>query len=232
MENSKTKIERLLKTPGVFNWARQNRPRYDDTLLEVRKLVDYPPQRSLQPINLLIKKVANRKMTFEEAVDASAEYKGYFRMAADEILPALDDYLTQRQIEVADEYFDDRTRYPFARNSDGTVRSMPIGPTFVGIENDRLIPSYVLAWAAPKFSLHQARLICTIIADGILTLEDFIGSDGRVIFLKRNKWGGPRIVETWRVSDYATMTREELEEQFDRYNRAVAAIITDLTVAD
>ena len=228
METVETKIKRLLKTPGIFNFARQNKERYDDTLREVRRIVDHPPQRSLKPVADICSALANRQVSFDEAIDATAHYQGYLRMAADEVIPALDNYLTNNQFEVAPELAEDRHKYPYARDLGGAARAVPITPTFVTIEKGMLMPNYLLCWANVGFNWHQARLICSILSDGILTLEDYLGSNGRIIFLRRGRWEGIREVETWMISDYADMSRREIEEQFQRYNRAVAQVLDEL----
>ncbi len=228
METSETKIKRLLRTPGIFNFARQNKERFDETLREVRLIVDQPPQRSLKPVADVCTALANRQKTYSEAIDAVSHYTGYLRMAADEVIPALDEYLTRNQYEVAPELAQDSHKYPFARALAGASRAIPISPTFVTIEKGMLVPNYLLCWASVKFNWHQARLICSILNDGILSHQDYLGSDGRIIFLKRGKWEGTRDVETWRIRDYATMSRHEIEAQFERYNRAVTQVLSEL----
>lgn len=228
MESVETKINRLLRTPSVFNWGRQNRPRFDDTLRLVKLMVERPPKRSLRPVHELCIKLANRQMTFDEAVEKASDYQGYLRIAADEILPALDNYLTERQVEIVEDYGDRGRQYPFARNSDGSVRAIPISPAYISIENDRLVPNYILGWATVPLSFYQVRLICSVIADGILSLQDFQGSDGRVILLRRGRWEGIRDIETWSVSQYGDLSREEIDAQFERYNRAVNHLMDEI----
>lgn len=228
MESKETKIARLLRTPSVFNWGRQNRPRYDDTLRLVRLLIERPPQRTLRAVHGLCNSLANRKISFEEAMEKASTYQGFLRTAADEILPALDNYLTERQVEVVEGYVDRPQSYPFARNPDDTVRAIPITPAYASVENDRLVANYILGWATVPLSYYQVTLICSVIADGILSLQDFRGSDARVILLRRGKWKGVRQVETWKVSDYALLNRRQLTDQFDRYNRVLDYLISEI----
>lgn len=148
-------------------------------------------------------------------------------MAADEVIPTFDEYLTKRQFEIADDIASDFPPYPFSRDARGKVRALPIAPMFVSIEGDRLVPNFMLGWARPRFSYHQIRLICSILKDGLLSHSDFLESDGRIIFIRRNKWGS-RFVETWNIRSYATMSRSELEDQFARYNTAVQNVILRL----
>ena len=227
-EGIETKIARLMKTSTVFNWARLNKPRFDDTLHEIRKIVDNPPQRSLVPIVNLCTKMANRHLTFDEAFAATSAYQGYLRMAADEIIPILDDYLTRKQIEIVPDFVEKPYQYPFARNADGTVRAIPIKPMFVSIERDRLIPNFVLGWANPKLEFYQIQLICSIIADSLLTQEDYRDGDSKILLIKRGKWGNARSVELIDVKSFSNLDRNELADQFGTYNRAVAQILGEL----
>ena len=228
MESNETKIKRVLKTAGVFNWARQNFQRFDDTLRQVWNIAEDPPRISLGPINKICTKLANREITFEDAMKQCEGYKGHLRMAADEILPVFYNYLIENQIDTVSGFAEERYPYPFGRDEGGKVRTIPVQPTFIALQGERAIPTFVLGWTKPDFSYHQIRLISTIIADAVLTQQDFIGSDAMIITLPRSKWGKHREIRRWMVSSYANMSREELQTQFDRYNRAVRQVVEEL----
>lgn len=229
METNETKIERVLKTPSIFNFARQNHPRFDDTFKEVWNIAEHPPKRSLAPINALCEQLSNRHQTFEEVWKKASNYSGYLRMAADEIIPVFDNFLTQRQIEVVPDFVTKPYRYPFARREDGTVRAIPMQPTFVAIEKDRLVPYFALLWANPKFKFSQIQLICSIIADGVLSVQDYSGSDAKIVLVRRGKWENSRSAEVLRVRDYATLSQQQINQQFAVYNRAIEAVLARLT---
>lgn len=227
MENNETKIRRVLRTAGVFNWARQNLPRFDETLQQVWNIAESPPRMSLGPINRLCTELANRTITLEEAFEKCEGYEGYLRMSADEILPVFSKYLQDNQIETITGY-DDAYPYPFGKDEEGKTRTIPVKPNFITLQNETPIPTFILGWTKASFSFHQMRLISTIISEAILTQQDFIGSDAMVITLPRSKWGKNREIRRWWVSAYANMTREELLAQFDRYNRAVQQVVDEL----
>lgn len=230
MESIEAKIQRVLRTPSVFNWARQNHPRLDDTTREILNLATNPPHHNLVPIGRLCHQLANRHKTFQEVWDATENYQDFLRMAADEVLPTFDHYLTQRQIEVVPDFVTTPYQYPFARKDDGTVRSIPMQPTFVAIEGDKLIPYFSVYWARPNFKYFQVQLICSIIKDAVLTREDYRHSDAKVMLIRRcGKWGNDRSVETWSVSSYATLSRPEIEKQFGTYNQAIEDVIARLS---
>lgn len=222
METAETKKGRLLKTPSIFNFARQNHPRFDDTLAEIWRMVEHPPKRSLQPIISLCERLANREKTYDQVWQDAEKYQGYLRMAADEVLPQFDQFLTVRQIEVIPNFIKKPIQYPFARTADGKVRAIPIKPTFVAVEGDKLVPHFALFWANPRFKYSQVELICSILRDSLLSQEDYRGSDAKIVLVKRGKWENLREIETWRVSSYANLGRADIERQFTLYNRAIA----------
>lgn len=227
MESVETKIKRVMRTAGVLNWARQNYPRYDRTRLEVLKMADNPPRRSLRTIDRHCRDLANRSATYEEIQERCGSYTGYLRMAADEVIPAFHDYFTANQIETLPELCDERFLFPIGKDENGKTRTIPVSPTFYAIRGETLLPTFVLAWATVPYTLYQMRLISSIIFNAILTRQGYIGGDAMVLTFPRDKWKTRRPA-SWLVSRYADMDVDALQTQFDRYNRAVSDVVAEL----
>lgn len=233
MDDKLKKIQRVKKMASLLNWARQNFRRFDDTRKSIIEIADRPPQRSIGPVHKLCKELAYRRMTYDEVCAKTSSYSGYLRMAADEVLPAFNDYFISNQIETVSDLESQRFKFPIGKTDDGKTRSVPIQPTYMGIRGDFPLPTFVLGWTKIPYNLHQKRLISTMIFRAILTQQDFLGSDAQVLtFPRTNKWSKAREPRGWMVSEFANMTDAELQEQFDRYNKAVRDVIKELEARD
>lgn len=229
MEEKSKKIKRVKTMFGLLNWARHNFQRSDDTRKSLREIAENPPRRSIGPVHRLCKEIAYRRMTYEEALAKAASYKSYLKMAASEVLPAFNTYFISNQIETVPELEIERFKFPIGKADDGKTRAVPIEPTYIAIKGEALIPTFLLGWTKIPYNLHQKRLISTMILQAVLTRQDFIGSDAQVLtFPRTNKWSKAREARGWMVSQYADMTDAELQEQFDRYNKAVRDVIAEL----
>jgi hypothetical protein len=233
MDEKSKNIHRVNKVAGLLNWARQNFRRFDDTRKSVLEIADNPPRRSIGPIHRLCRDIAYRRVTYEEACEKASPYSGYLRMAADEVLPAFNNYFMSNQIETVPELDGQRFKFPIGKTESGKTRSVPIEPTYVAIRGDTLIPTFLLGWTKVPYDHHQKRLISTMISQAVLTQQDYLGCDAHVLtFPRTNKWSNGREPRGWMVSQYADMTDLELQEQFDRYNRAVSDVIKELESRD
>jgi hypothetical protein len=228
MESIEKKIARLLKTPPIFNWALHNFLRFDDTKRSLARLAQAPVGKSLRSTYRICGEIAHRRIGFDEAMQKITKLKGYSQKAAKQIVPAFYDYFISNQMESVPDFEGDVFPYPIGRAPDGTTLTIPVKPLFVAIQGDRLLPVFLLGWKKVPFDLYRIRLISTIIQRSVLTWEDFRGCDALVVTFPADKWSDQRISGGWYVSRHADMTDEELHQQFDRYNRALHEIISEL----
>lgn len=229
MDDLRQKIKRVNNPLGLFNWARLNFRRLDDTRKHILRLADSPPRNSIAPVHKLCRQIAYRQITYDEALEKTRHYKSYPKMVADQVLPVFHDYFISNQIETLIELDGEIFKFPIGKNDINRTKSVPISPTFISIRGDKIIPTFILGWTKIPYNHHQKRLISTIIRRAILTRQDFIGGDAQILTFPRSKWSsGLREVGGWMVSQYDDMTDDEMQEQFDRYNKAVRLVVAEL----
>lgn len=229
MDSIKQKIQRINNPVGLFNWARLNFKRLDDTRKSILKLADNPPRRSIAPIHRMCRDIAYRRISFEEAIEKASNYKNYPKMVADQVIPAFYNYFLSNQIETLPDLDGEIFKFPIGKNEDGKTRFIPISPTFIAIRGEKIIPTFILGWTSIPYNHYQKRLISTIIRRAILTRQDFISGDAQVLTFPRAKWSSnQRELGGWMVSQYDDMSDVELQEQFDRYNKAVQQVLAEL----
>ena len=229
METAEQKIARLLKTPPIFNWVQHVFPRSDDTLRSLERLAQRPIGRSLRSTYRLCAELAYREIDFEEAQQQiDKKLQGYSQAAAKEIVPVFYEEITRRQFDTIPEYKGENFPYPIGRAPDGNTLTIPIAPTFVAFEAGRLLPVFVLGWRSPIRKLHRIRLVSAIIHRSILTWQEFQGSDALIMTFCTGRWSNAREPQSWYTSRYADMSDAELQEHFDRYNKALHHVIAEL----
>lgn len=229
MDGIEPKIARLLKIPGILNWARQNFPRTDQTERALQKLADADITISLGPIYGLCAKLAHRELSFDEAIEKASGYKRFYREAAMEILPLFNEYVIKNQDEGVQDFRRLRVPFPIGRSAEGKVSAIPVRPTFVTIRQGRLHPVFVLGWIDSPLTVHQCRLVSAIVKRALLTQHDFAGSDAEVVTFPRYKREKRRYQGGWLISSFSDLTDDELVKQFDRYNLALSRVIERLS---
>ncbi len=228
MDEIEKKIKRVNNPSQLMNWTRQNFERFDETRSAILRIADNPPKNSLAPIHRLCSKLANRGISYDEAIASTDNYSGYLRMSADEILPAFYDFLVTNQIETVPDLMEDKFFHPIGRRSDYKVKSIRIAPTYVAVRGEMLTPTFVVGWTKFALNPYQLRLVSTLIREAVLTRQPYIGSDAEILSLRRQKYLPCRKVERWRVSQFADLTNDQLQEQFDRYDLAVREVVEEL----
>lgn len=228
MDQTERKIQRLMRIPGLLNWARQNFPRTDETRAALQKLADAELTISLGAIYALCAKVAYRELTYDEAFDKALHYKKFHREAATEILPLFQDYLVENQVEALAEFRRLRAPFPIGRTEDGKTSAIPVRPTFVAIRQGRLHPVFLLGWVDSPLSYHQKRLISAVVRRAVLSQQDFRGSDAEVVSFPRYKGHKIRYRGGWMISSFADFSDDELADQIRVYNDALKQVIAAL----
>lgn len=229
IDSLKKKIKRINDPLSLLNWARLNFRRLDDTQKSILNLADNPPRRSIAPIHKICKQIAYRQITFDEAFEKTEHYTLYLKMVAEQVIPAFYEYFISNQIETVIELDEEKFKFPIGKYDNNKTKSVPISPTFISVRGDKIIPVFILGWAKIPYNHHQKRLISAIIRRAILTRQDFIGGDAQILTFARSKWSSNlREAGGWMVSQYDDMTGEEMQEQFDRYNKAVRRVVAEL----
>lgn len=228
MEEIDRKIARILRIPGVLNWARQNFARTDDTTIALQKLVDAEIVVSLAPVYALCARVAYRELSYDQAFEKALTYKHFHRNAAIEILPLFHEYLMENQIEALVDFKNFRAPYPIGRNASGQIAAIPVRPTFVTIKDGRLLPVFMLGWVNSPLKYSQRRLASAIIRRSILTQTDFRGSDAQIISFPRIKNTTVRQRGGWMNSDFEDLSDDQVLKQIGIYNKALNQVIEQL----
>jgi hypothetical protein len=222
--------QRLLNLPSVENWARNNRPRFDDTFFALANFDKNPPQFGLREVRTLCARLAKGELTFPEAIEKAEAIKhSTVRSSAMQVLPTFADYLRRRPIEGVGAFDGFRINYPIGPRPGGGTLYIPIMPTFVGIRGDQLVPVFVIPWASLSFDDFQKILTSSILKDALLTHQQFIGCDGEIVAFPKIEEEQVRYECSWDIRSYALMDREDLNRQFSTFGRALFRVIEEMS---
>lgn len=230
MNDVARRIKRLLSLPSVENWARNNKPRFDDTLLALSNFDRNPPKFSLGPIKRICSSLARSKIDLAEALTEVEKIRhNTVRASGRQVIPALASYLNKNPIEGLDAFDNFRITYPIGRRPNGGTLFIPIIPTFVGIRDNNLCPVFIVPWADIKpFGDFQRTLMASILRDSLLSYQQFIDCDGEIVAFPKADGGPTRAIRRWSIRSHASMDREDLSAQFSKYGRALYAIIDEI----
>jgi hypothetical protein len=222
----KPKKPTITKISSVLNWTLQNFPRLDQTADALLKLEKNPPKKSLRPINKICAQIANREIDLEEANRLTDHYTDYLRMAADQIIPEFYKYAVENQVSATRAFDSERFIFQIGKLPDGSSNYIILEPTYYAIEGDFVVPTFVLGWTKIPFDTYKKKLSSSIINRALLSRQDFIGSDARIVTFPRHKWSKTkREIGGWMVSRYANMDESELQTSLDRYNKALRIVL-------
>src|SRR4051794_25937739 len=127
MSELKRRKTKLLNLPSVENWARNNRPRFDDTFFALSNFDRNPPRFGLREVRILCALLARRKLNFAEVVEKIEAIKHpAVRASARQVLPAFANYLRARPIEGLDAFDGFQITYPIGPRPSGGTLSIPI----------------------------------------------------------------------------------------------------------
>lgn len=216
----------ILKISSVLNWALQNFQRLDETTDALLEFENNPPQKSLRPINNICTQIANREIDLDEAERLTSHYDGYLRMASDQIIPIFYRYIIDNQVIATRAFDEENFSFQIGKLPDGKSNFVRLEPTYYSIEGDFVVPVFVLGWTKVKFDLYKKRLSSSIISRALLSLQDFVQSDARIVTFERHKWSNQQRVQGgWLVSQYADMSDDELQSSLDRYSKALEIVL-------
>lgn len=229
MDDKTKRRRRLLKLPTVENFARNNRPRTDETALVLTNLDKNPPPFSLAPVKRLCAGIALGNVDQSELHErlGKIRHPGAYQ-AASEIIPEFLKFVTETRLEGISDFDGFKVSYPIGPNPDGGTLNIPVAPTFVCFMGDNLVPVFLIPWATMVFSDFQKTLMSSIINDALLTHQDFIGCDALVLAFPLIPETRQRYRISWGVGSYAAMDRERLNHQFLKYGRALTTVLASL----
>lgn len=229
MDNNDKAIRRIVRPSHVVNWARNNLRRLDDTRRTLLRFALNPPHHSLGPVYGICRRIACANISLEQALkEADAIPRSVTRNSAKEIIPLFYQYATSHSLDGLEGFEEGAVLYPIGRDPNGIAITIPVRPTFTVVEGGRLKPYFVIGWTKLAYDEYQQTLLSTIICRALLTQQDYLNSDARIVCTPRGKWSKARIIREWSAREYGTLSDEDLVEQFDRYTTAVAEVIAEL----
>lgn len=231
MNELERRKRKLLTLPSVENWARNNRPRFDDTFFALSNFDRNPPKFGLRDVRALCALLARGKLHYPEVAERIEAIKHpTVRASARQVLPAFANYMRSKSIEGLDAFDGFQITYPIGPRPGGGTLAIPIRPTFVGLRNEQLVPVFVIPWSSlSSFDDFQKVLMSSILKDALLSHQEFIGCDGEVVAFPKIEDEEVRYECSWGVRSYALMDREDLNRQFSIFGRALTKVIDEMT---
>lgn len=215
-------IARVRKPPSLQNWVRLNHRRRDDTVRSIARFVLARPRHALAAIYTLIADYITFGIS-KEAVERGLETitNPLVRRLGREIVGVVLPWLDKSEIKGIQVFHNLNIPFPIGR---GIL--VPVKPTFVFQRNRTLNPVFVIGWASMPFTPFQKQLFATIIHKAMMTLEGFEGGDAYIVCAPRIRGSGSeRFVRSWKVSEVALLSDDELRDQFDRFGNALDDVV-------
>lgn len=218
MKSAASIIAKLRKPPAVHNWVKNVRSRRDETAFALRNFALNPPRTSLFAATAICTQIVVDQISLEQALRCAIGIKD---LAARE-----------RAIWIARAFFSEAQKhgwtgiqvfrdmiefYPVAAG----VR-VPVRPTFVINEDGKLTPYFLICWTKMDLSSYQKRILSTLIAEAILSLEEFEGSDAIIVCTPLAPYSKKeRQIVMWKTSAFPCLDDDEKKTLFDRYAAAL-----------
>ncbi len=211
-------IQKLRRPPAAHNWVKNIRNRRDDTAKALHNFAVNPPRSSLTSALAICAQFVIDGIDEAQAIECAERIKKEAdRERAKWILRAFCPHARAKGWKGVQVFRDMVEFY----NVSAGVR-VPVRPTFVLNEGGKLTPYFVIGWAQMNLTEYQIRILCTMIYEAILTLEEFQGSDAVIVCTPvAPHCKKERHVIDWRVSQFAQLTDDEKQELFDRYAAAL-----------
>ena len=219
MTDPQKAIAKLRRPPAVHNWVKSLRRRRDATAFALFNFAVNGPRHSLQKVTQIVGFVVFDGLSEDEALRCLSKISDpAARTYGREILKAIVPWIKDRSLNGA-QIFKDLCEY-YRVSSDVAV---PVRPTFVVREDGKITPYFVICWAKMDFDVYQKRILSTLILDAILRLEEFAGSDAKIVCVPRYRNSkSERFVLDWSVTDYPPLDEHEKSELFSRYELALS----------
>lgn len=218
MNKAQKIIAKLRRPPAAHNLVKSIKSRRDQTAFALHNFAMFPPRSSLTDAVKICSQIIYDGISLEQALKcADVIKKGGDRQKARWIITAFHRKVKEAGWEGIQVFRDMEESFPVAAGV-----KVPVKPTFVLNDGDKLVPYFLICWASMDFSPEQKAILSTLISEAILSLEEFEGSDAIVVctpLARHSKY--ERDVLVWRVSDFPPLSEIERERIFDRYANAL-----------
>lgn len=208
---------KLERPPSAHNWVRYIHPDVLKTAKAIVAFATATPQvtyaagLSIARDRILFKldKATAIKAAHDRGHKKSRPYVAKF-------VSAFYDYDEVRNYSGLPSFDQDVAAYQISRE----IR-VPVKPLAVISESGLLKPIFMVGWATMPLSLHQRRLLMTMLEDAVFSLTDFQRSPGEFVSFPKGDNSGLRSPEVWRRGDYDLLSNSEMKEQIEIYLRAL-----------
>ena len=226
MVDKQTKIRRAKKLISLLNWGLNNFPRVDDTARKIRQIAENPPRSSVGETNRLCARIAYGELApskIHEEIECLKKESS--RATARAVVPVFMEALAKRSEGGIPELAGRSILLPIGRAKDGSMLAFPLRPDFYIERHAKIVPVFQISWTEIRLTEFQKALISSIIKIEFLSQTDFQESDAEVWCFPRMKRSLRRDFVYWGVRSYSRMTVDQIQEQFERYTRAVSLVV-------
>lgn len=211
------KMKNIERPPSAHNWVRYN---YADELKTAKEIVAFAtaaPQITYAAGLQIIRDRITLKLDRATAAKA-AGIRGHVksRPFVAQFVDAFIDFDEVRNYSGMPSFDQDVATYAIGRD----VR-IPVKPLTVISEDGVLKPIFVVGWATMPLSLHQRRLLMTVLEDAVFSLTDFQNSTGEFVSFPRDAHSKIREPQVWKRGDFDLLSKSEMKDQAELYLRAL-----------
>ncbi len=218
MTNVPPQIAKLRRPPAVHNWVRSIKKRRDETANELFNLAMFGPKHSLQSVTDILRQIVVDGIDDATAKACISGIKSpLVRRLAGEIIEAALPYIRAKAWRGVQVFNGTVEYYQVAANV-----SVPIRPSFVINDNGKLKIYFVICWARFSLDLYQKRIMATLIAEALLSREEFQDAEVQILCIPRFKFSkSEREIFELSISSYQLLSADEKSQLFDRYGAAL-----------
>ena len=177
-------VKKLRKPPAVQNWVKNIQLRTDDTAHSLYEMAMFGPRHSLRLVSNIITQVVVDEISDDQARKcASFITNPRVRKYGHEILDAILPYIRLKRWKGIQIFKDMVEYYRVAANV-----NVPVKPTFVVNDHGKVVPYFVICWTVIGLTGYQKRILSTLIAEAVLSLEEFEDSDAMIVCVPRHSF--------------------------------------------
>jgi hypothetical protein len=210
-------MKKLERPPSAHNWVRYIYPEELKTAKAIVTFATAAPQVTYSAGMPIIRDRITLKLDRATA-NTAASTRGHkkSRPHVVDFVNAFFDYDEVRNYSGLPSYDQEVAAYQVSRN----IR-VPVKPLVVISETGFLKPIFLVGWATMPLSVHQRRLLMTILEDAVFSLTDFQNSPGEFLSFPKGDNSGVRSAEVWKRGDYELLSKREMKEQVEVYLAAL-----------
>jgi hypothetical protein len=211
-------IKKIDRPPSAHNWVRYNYPDELKTAKAIVSFVTGAPQVTYAAAAPIIRDRMVLKLDRATAL-AAASTRGHIKSRPHvfEYVSAFLDYDEVRNYSGSPSYDQEVAAFQISRD----IR-LPAKPLVVISEGGILKPIFMVGWSTMPLTLHQRRLLMTVLEDAVFSLTDFQNSPGEFVSFPRGDNSQARSPEVWRRGDFELLSPAEMKEQIEIYLAALS----------